>query len=82
MTSLMCCCCCSYAKGANISVCNPYGEGVDNPAGKKPIKGSCPRMQMHKLDTQFYLDLATPTGGLKVTTTCCLECYISAAVLA
>lgn len=54
----------TYAKGANISTCNPYGDGVDNPAGKKPVKGSCPRLQMHKLDTQFYLDLATPTVSI------------------
>jgi hypothetical protein len=55
-----------YAKGANISVCNPFGEVVD-PAAAQPKKGSCPRLQMHKLDTQFYLDLVTPTGN---TITC------------
>ncbi|KAF8065494.1 hypothetical protein HT031_003095 [Scenedesmus sp. PABB004] len=46
--------------------CNPYGLGVDDPVGKPFVPGSCsaPSLAMHRLDSQFYVDLITPAVAM------------------
>lgn len=53
-----------YAKGGNISTCNPYGPNVDPTTVPREASGTCPALQMFKMDTQFYVDLCTPSVSM------------------